>query len=230
VSDLGPFPMVDAAATVSSDRGRIALTLVNRNPDQAETAEIVADFAALDALGPAAETAWNAFAGLDLALVAYGTLPDQSALEVAAAAAGPVLALNFVSPSVLALDLAGRLERQGSGALAVITSVAGDRGRKSNYVYGAAKGGLQRLIEGLRHRLHAAGVQVLDIRPGFVATPMTAHLAQGGPLWARPDRVADDILRALSRRRAVLYTPWFWRVILLIVRALPRPLFHRTAL
>jgi len=84
-------------------------------------------------------------------------------------------------------------------------------------------------LEGLRHRLHAAGVQVLDIRPGFVATRMTDHLPRGGPLWAEPDKVATDIVRAMERRRAVLYTPWFWRVILAIVRALPRALFHRTS-
>src|SRR5262249_5174180 len=133
------------------------------------------------------------------------------------------------SPSVLAAHLAARFEVQRGGALALITSVAGDRGRKSNYFYGAAKGGLQLLAEGLRHRLHPAGVQVLDIRPGFVMTRMTDHLPRGGLLWAEPDRVAADIERALSRRRAVLYTPWFWRGILAIVRALPRPLFHRTS-
>jgi decaprenylphospho-beta-D-erythro-pentofuranosid-2-ulose 2-reductase len=196
----------------------------------AETVEIIADLATIEALGSAAAQAWEAFGGLDLALIAYGSLPDQAALDADPASAAPVLALNYTSPAVLALDLAGRFERQRSGTLAVITSVAGDRGRRSNYVYGSAKGGLQKLLEGLRHRLFARGVQVLDIRPGFVVTRMTDHLPRGGPLWAEPDRVAGDILRAVERRRAVLYTPWFWRLILLIVRALPRPLFHRTSL
>ncbi len=192
-------------------------------------AEIVGDLSAVDGLGGLAEQAWDTFSGLDVALIAYGSLPDQRALEAYPAAAGPVLSLNLASPAVLALHLARRFEAQRSGVLAVITSVAGDRGRKSNYLYGAAKGGLQRLLEGLRHRLHAAGVQVLDIRPGFVSTRMTEHLPQGGLLWAEPDRVAADIVRAIERRRAVLYTPWFWRGILAIVRSLPRPLFHRTA-
>jgi short-subunit dehydrogenase len=191
--------------------------------------EIVGDLAAVDALGDIAARAWEPFAGLDLALLAYGTLPDQAALEADPGGAAAMLALNLASPAVLALHLAPRFEAQGTGVLAVITSVAGDRGRKSNYLYGTAKGGLQRFLEGLRHRLHPAGVQVLDIRPGFVATRMTEHLPQGGPLWAEPDRVAADILRAVRRRRAVLYTPWFWRIILAIVRALPRPLFHRTS-
>ena len=191
--------------------------------------EIVGDFSALETLEDIAERAWSAFSGIDMALIAYGSLPDQAGLEADPLSVVPMLALNFVSPAMLALHLARRFEAQGSGILAVITSVAGDRGRKSNYLYGAAKGGLQRLLEGLRHRLHGAGVQVLDIRPGFVATRMTEHLPQSGPLWAEPDRVAADIVRALHRRRAVLYTPWFWRVILAIVRALPRAVFHRTS-
>jgi decaprenylphospho-beta-D-erythro-pentofuranosid-2-ulose 2-reductase len=195
----------------------------------AGVAEITADLAALETLGDVAERAWGAFSGLDMALIAYGSLPSQAALEADPAGVAPMLALNFVSPAILALHLARRFEQQRSGILAAITSVAGDRGRKSNYLYGAAKGGLQQLLEGLRHRLYAAGVQVLDIRPGFVMTRMTEHLPQGGPLWAEPDRVAADIVRALRRRRAVLYTPWFWRVILAVVRALPRALFHRTA-
>ena len=195
----------------------------------ASVAEVVGDFAALETLGELAERAWTALPGFDVALIAYGSLPDQASLEADPGGVAAVLSLNFVSPTVLALHLAARFEAQRSGVLAVITSVAGDRGRKSNYLYGAAKGGLQRLLEGLRHRLFAAGVQVVDIRPGFVATRMTEHLPQGGPLWATPDRVAADIMRALSRRRAVVYTPRFWRLILLIVRALPRAVFHRTS-
>ncbi len=195
----------------------------------AGVAEIAANFAALDTLGDVALRAWSAFSGIDMALIAYGSLPDQAGIEADPDGLAAMLALNFASPATLALQLARRFEAQRSGILAVVTSVAGDRGRKSNYLYGAAKGGLQRLLEGLRHRLYAAGVQVLDIRPGFVATRMTEHLPQQGLLWAEPDRVAADIVRALRRRRAVLYTPWFWRVILLIVRALPRALFHRTS-
>ena len=160
-------------------------------------------------------------------MIAYGTLPEQAELDIDPQEAAPVLLLNFVSPSVLAGHLARRFEAQRGGVLALVTSVAGDRGRKSNYFYGAAKGGLQVLAEGLRHRLYPAGVQVLDIRPGFVATRMTGHLERGGFFWAEPDRVAGDIQRAIARGNAVLYTPWFWRGILAIVRALPRPLFHR---
>jgi short-subunit dehydrogenase len=196
----------------------------------ASVTEIIGDFTALDSLGDLAERAWSASSGTDVALIAYGSLPDQAGLEADPGGVAPMLALNLVSPAILALHLARRFETQRSGVLAVITSVAGDRGRKSNYLYGAAKGGLQRLLEGLRHRLHAAGVQVLDIRPGFVATRMTDHLPQQGLLWAQPEKVASDIVRAIRRRRAVLYTPWFWRGILVIVRGLPRAVFHRSQL
>jgi hypothetical protein len=195
----------------------------------AQVVEVTADLAATDTLGGVAQRAWDAFAGIDVALIAYGSLPDQAALEADPAAATPMLTLNLASPAVLALHLARHFEAQRSGIIAVITSVAGDRGRKSNFLYGAAKGGLQRFLEGLRHRLFAAGVQVLDIRPGFVSTRMTEHLERGGPLWAAPDKVAADIVRAIHKRRAVLYTPWFWRGILAVVCALPRPLFHRTS-
>jgi decaprenylphospho-beta-D-erythro-pentofuranosid-2-ulose 2-reductase len=189
-----------------------------------------ADFAALDQLPMMAKAVWRIYDTLDIALLAYGSLPDQAAMQSSACDSAAALTLNFTSPAVLLGELAPLFEAQRCGTIATITSVAGDRGRKSNYVYGAAKGGLQRFLEGLRHRLHAAGVAVLDIRPGFVATKMTAHLPQSGPLWAPPDKVAADIVKAIERRRAVLYTPWFWAIILAIVRAVPRPLFHRSSL
>jgi decaprenylphospho-beta-D-erythro-pentofuranosid-2-ulose 2-reductase len=196
----------------------------------AEVAIHAADLADLATLTPVAEAAWAAFAGLDLALIAYGTLPDQPLAAGDPAVAERAYVVNFVSPCLLCGILANRFEAQRAGTIAVVTSVAGDRGRKSNYVYGAAKGGLQVFLAGLRHRLHAADVQVLDIRPGFIATKMTAHLPRGGPLWAAPDRVAADIARAIERKRAVLYTPWFWRCIMAIIRGLPRAVFHRTSL
>ena len=153
----------------------------------------------------------------------------QDRMETDAGLAADILAVNFTSPAILLNELAQRFQMQGDGALAAITSVAGDRGRKSNYIYGAAKGGLQRFVEGLRHRLAGHGVAVVDIRPGFVTTKMTAHLPRGGPLWASPERVAADIIRAIGKGRAVCYTPGFWRLIMLVIRYLPRVVFHRTS-
>lgn len=196
----------------------------------AEVATEEADFAVTAQLPALAEASWERFGGLDVALVAYGSLPDQKSVERDPAKAEQGLVLNFLSPAVLCGELARKFEEQRAGTLAVISSVAGDRGRKSNYLYGAAKGGLQRYLEGLQHRLFAAGVQVLDIRPGFVATRMTAHLPQGGPLWANPDQVAADIVGAIQTRRSILYTPWFWRWVMLGVRNIPAPLFHRSSL
>jgi FAD/FMN-containing dehydrogenase/short-subunit dehydrogenase len=195
----------------------------------AEIAEQHADFAQLEALPGVVQAAWDRFGGIDVALVAYAVQPDQPAAEQDSAMAEAALVLNFVSPAIVLGELARRCKAQGSGTIAAITSVAGDRGRKSNYIYGAAKGGLHRFLEGLRHNLHAAGVNVLDVRPGFVATKLTAHLDRRGPLWATPDRVAKGIVKAIASGRPVLYTPWFWRIIMVVVRGLPRMVFHRTS-
>jgi decaprenylphospho-beta-D-erythro-pentofuranosid-2-ulose 2-reductase len=189
-----------------------------------------ADFAQLTELPEVAARAWGEFDGIDVAIVAFGSLPDQVTAQASAERTAAALALNFVSPAVLLDELAPLFALQKSGVLAVITSVAGDRGRKSNYIYGSAKGGLQRFVQGLRHRLYAANVTVLDIRPGFVISKMTAHLSTSGPLWATPEKVATDILKAIDNRRATLYTPWFWRPIMMIVRLVPGPFLHRTSL
>jgi short-subunit dehydrogenase/FAD/FMN-containing dehydrogenase len=188
-----------------------------------------ADFAQLAALPDIVRTAWERFDGIDVSLVAYAVQPNQPAAEQDSAEAEAALIVNFVSPAILLGELARRGKARGSGTIAAITSVAGDRGRKSNYIYGASKGGLHRLLEGMRHSLHAAGVNVVDIRPGFVVTKLTAHLDRRGPLWATPDRVAKDIFNAIASGRPVLYTPWFWRMIMVVVRGLPRAVFHRTS-
>jgi short-subunit dehydrogenase len=112
----------------------------------------------------------------------------------------------------------------------VISSVAGDRGRPSNYLYGSAKAALQAFLEGLRARLFKVGVHVVDIKPGFVATPMTAGLPLPGPLVATPEKVAKDIVRGIERKKDVLYTPWFWWGIMLIIRNVPRFVFKRASL
>jgi NAD(P)-dependent dehydrogenase (short-subunit alcohol dehydrogenase family) len=164
----------------------------------------------------------------DVALLAYGILGDQQAEQADPSLARASLGINFVSPACL-LDLLATRMAPG-GTIGAITSVAGDRGRQSNYIYGAAKGGLSRFLQGLRHRLAPAGIRVVDIRPGFVDTPMTAHVQGKGPLWAQPEKVAKDIVGALDRGRAVLYTPWFWSHVMRIVRNVPAPIFHKTRL
>ena len=169
--------------------------------------------------------------GIGFALVAHGTLGDQQRGERDAGAMDRELRTNLLSPASLLTHLGNAMEAQGHGSLAAIGSVAGDRGRASNYVYGSAKGGLRVFVQGLRHRLGRAGVSVVLVQPGFVDTPMTAGIKKGGPLWATPDRVGRDIHRAMLRGGpAILYTPWFWQAIMLVVRLLPDAVFQRTKL
>ena len=166
---------------------------------------------------------------IDTVLLAHGTLPDQAACQASVERLLTELNLNFTATVALLALVANRMEQQGSGTIGVITSVAGDRGRMSNYVYGAAKGGVSRFLQGLRHRLAGKGIRVVDIKPGFVDTPMTAAFTKG-PAWATPQRVAADIERALRRGIPELYTPWFWRPIMAVIKALPLALMHRTRL
>jgi short-subunit dehydrogenase len=121
------------------------------------------------------------------------------------------------------------MEAQGSGSIAVISSVAGDRGRQSNYVYGAAKGLVTRFLQGLRNRLAKKGVQVLTIKPGFVDTPMTAAFKKGA-LWAQPDDVARGILAAIENGKNEVYLPGFWWLIMAIIRHIPEPIFKKLSL
>jgi short-subunit dehydrogenase len=172
------------------------------------------------------EQAVATLGGLDLVLLAHGVLGDQQQAEEDYRSAEAIFRTNLLSPVSLCTWLGNYMEKQGSGTLAVISSVAGDRGRKSNYVYGASKGGLNVFLDGLRNRIDRRGVQVLTIRPGFVATPMTAHLPRG-PLFASPDRVAAGILKAVRRRRDVVYVPGFWGPIMLVIRSIPGFVFKR---
>ncbi|AMV43444.1 SDR family oxidoreductase [Paraburkholderia caribensis] len=167
---------------------------------------------------------------LDVVLVAPGTLPDQAACQSDPAVAVKEFTTNATSLIALLTPIANTLEAQKRGTLAVISSVAADRGRPSNYLYGSAKAALSAFCEGLNARLFKAGAHVLTIKPGFVATPMTAGLPLPGPLVATPEKVASDILRAIDKRKDVVYTPWFWSLIMLIIRSVPKPVFKRTSL
>lgn len=168
--------------------------------------------------------------GVSHVLIAFGVLGDQAQSESDLKAAQHVIDANFTAASLWALAAANVLEQQATGVLMAIGSVAGDRGRRSNYVYGAAKGALATLMQGLAHRLSAAGdARAVLIKPGFVDTPMTASFKKG-PLWSQPDDIAAVIHRAARRSGPVVYAPWYWRYIMLLIRALPAPLMHRTKL
>jgi short-subunit dehydrogenase len=167
--------------------------------------------------------------GLDTALIAYGTLSDQALCENSIDALVADLQTNAISVMSLCTLLANRFEAQRQGVIGVISSVAGDRGRKSNYVYGAAKAALTSFTSGLRQRLYQKGVQVVTIKPGFVDTPMTAAFKKG-PIWASPGTVGKQIAQALVRGSPVLYTPRFWRPIMWIVRCIPETVFRRLSI
>jgi short-subunit dehydrogenase len=166
---------------------------------------------------------------IDIALIAHGTLPEQKECENSIEQTMQELEVNFLSVVSLLTLLANNFEKQAKGCIAVISSVAGDRGRQSNYVYGAAKGGLTVFLGGLRNRLSKLGVHVLTIKPGFVITPMTQEFKKGF-LWAQPETVARVIVSAIEKRKNVIYVPWFWRWIMFIIRNIPETIFKRMSL
>jgi len=171
------------------------------------------------------ERAEQFLGGLDTVLIAYGTLSDQKTCEASVEHTLHELHTNALSVVALLTLVANRLAARGAGTIAVISSVAGDRGRSSNYVYGSAKALVTVFLSGLRQRLHRRGVAVVTIKPGFVDTPMTAAFRKG-PLWTKPDRVAAGIVRAIDRKAGVVYLPGFWRPIMLIVRMIPERIFR----
>lgn len=158
--------------------------------------------------------------GIDTVLIAHGTLPNQQLCEHDAELAIREIHTNALSTVALLTHIANRFEAMGAGTIAVISSVAGDRGRRSNYVYGCSKALVTAFSSGLRQRLHKSGVAVLTIKPGFVDTPMTKEFRKG-MLWASPASVAARIVKAIDNRDDVLYVPWFWWWVMTIIKALP---------
>jgi decaprenylphospho-beta-D-erythro-pentofuranosid-2-ulose 2-reductase len=165
----------------------------------------------------------------DTAIICYGSLGDQAACEKDFAVAEQELRTNCLSVLSFLTVLANYFERCGSGTLVAVSSVAGDRGRASNYVYGTAKSALNTFLEGLRYRLYPKGVHVLTVKPGFVDTPMTAHMRKG-LLFASPEKVGRDVVRAIERGKSVIYTPRFWRWIMLVIKMIPQRIFRKLKL
>lgn len=175
------------------------------------------------------DAAATALSGLDIVLIAHGTLGDQKACELDFNTTLRELNTNTISVISLLTHLANRFEAQKHGSIAVISSVAGDRGRQSNYVYGTAKGAVTIFLQGLRNRLQKSGVQVLTIKPGFVDTPMTAEFKKG-LLWAKPEAIAKSILSGIEKRRNVIYAPGFWMAIMAVIKIVPEQIFKKLKL
>jgi short-subunit dehydrogenase len=167
-----------------------------------------------------------ALGGLDLALIAHGFLGDQLESERDYPEARRILATNFDSVVAFLIPIANVLETQGRGSVAVMSSVAADRGRPRNYTYAAAKAGVNTYLEGLRTRLWNTGARVHILKLGPVHSPMTVGHPKNR-LFATPERVAGDILRAIERGVFAAYLPWYWRPIMLVVRNLPEVILQR---
>src|SRR6266700_6129958 len=218
------------------------LYLIARNPEKLETikndltvrgAKHVEtqhlDLNNLDQHHELIQTAIQTLGVLDTVLISHGTLADQQLCQQSVTKTIEELTTNFTSVISLLTIIANYFEQQRHGTIAVVTSVAGDRGRPSNYIYGTSKGAVTIFLQGLRSRLSKSGVTVLTIKPGLVDTPMTASLNKG-PLFAQPGKVGKSIYKAIKKRKDIIYIPWFWRPIMLIVKSIPEPIFKRLSL
>ena len=231
----------------------MALTLIARNAE--ELRRISADASLRGAsrvnivAGDLTDTSFikqtvSAVSAPNTALVAYGSLTDSARADGDAAYLVAELNVNFTSAVLWAQSLAERMatndidgtkdtkgtkgtKSKDGSTLAVISSVAGDRGRGSNHAYGAAKAGLTAFCSGLRSRMRERGVHVVTVKPGFIDSPMTAHIAKKGALWATPESIAIGIVSAIDKQRDVVYLPGFWRGIMLIVCHVPEGVFKR---
>ena len=203
----------------------VAADLIASGAASAET--IVADLAALERIGNSASDLRTRFGAIDEVVVAYGVLGNQAAAEQDVSQAHALIESNFTSAALWVLALLKGHPESTPLTIVGIGSVAGDRGRASNFIYGSAKAGLDRFLEGLQHKYAGSAVRIVRVKPGFVDTPMTAGIEKGGPLWASADQVAADIERAVAKGRRVVYTPWFWWLIMMIIRHLPWFVFRR---
>jgi decaprenylphospho-beta-D-erythro-pentofuranosid-2-ulose 2-reductase len=221
-------------------RGGAHFALVARHPERLRVVaadlavrggtvalETTAELTELSRHAALVEAAVEALGGIDVALVAHGVLPDQEECRSNAQAAVDSWNVNFVSAASLMEALATRMAPGTRGVLAVLSSVAGERGRAKNYVYGAAKAALTTYASGLGQRLHGSGLAVVTVKPGPVETPMTAGRGFEKRVLADVDAVGAQIHRALERRKRVVYVPGRWRWVFAVIRLLPVRLFER---
>lgn len=180
----------------------------------------------IDTFDACLSRALSALTRIDMLIIAHGTLPHQIDCQRDYHKAIETFELNATSYIGLLTLFAFYFEKQKSGSIVAFSSCAGDRGRKSNYVYGAAKSAISTFCAGLQAHLREYGVNVLTVKPGFVDTPMTAQFKKGF-LWAQPEDVAAHILHAIEKKKTVVYTPWFWRYIMLIIKILPQSLMSK---
>lgn len=240
--------IIGATSAIAENAARIwamygcALFLVGRNQEHLDVIskdlivrgaacvdQFCMDLTQLDQHDAMLNAAHAFFGEIDVVLIAHGTLANQAACESSPRLTLQQISINALSVISLLTLIANRLEEQKSGMIAVISSVAGDRGRQSNYVYGSAKAMVSAFTSGLRQRLTKSNVYVLTIKPGFVDTPMTKKFAKG-PLWAHPKFVASQVVRACNTKGGILYTPRFWWAIMAIIKLIPETIFMKLKL
>lgn len=207
----------------------VAADLRARGAASVETVALDLEAAAADAPRRLAE--WSAkLGGIDHIHVIYGYLGSQPKASAEPAELSRILSSNFTSAILWCEAAANLLRQQKRGSLVAVSSVAGDRGRQSNYAYGAAKGGLALYVQGLAHSLAPAGARAVAVKPGFVDTPMTDGMDKSGALWAKPEAIAQSLRNAADRGGPIQYAPGLWRMIMLAIRSVPSFIFHRTKL
>ncbi len=192
----------------------------------ATVAVVACDLAVPETFAPALDGATTALGRIDTVVVTAGAFATQEALEADPVLAGRVLDVDFTGTVLFCEEARKRLLADGGGTLCAFSSVAGERGRKPVILYGAAKAGLTRYLEGLDHKFRAQGLRVVCVKPGFVKTSMTQGL-KPPPFAGEPEGVARDVLRAIDRGRPVVYTPGMWRWVMLVIRNLPRFVMRR---
>ena len=175
------------------------------------------------------DMAEEALGSVDIVLIAHGTLSNQKKCELSVDKTLAEIKTNALSTISLLTLIANRFEEKNNGTICVISSVAGDRGRASNYVYGSAKAMVTTFLSGLRQRLNNSNIAVVTIKPGFVDTPMTSAFKKG-PLWAKPNAVASKIVKAIEKKRSEIYVPVFWLLIMMVIKLIPSKLFKRISL
>ena len=233
--------IAEECARLWASEGNVALTLVGRAAQRVErvASDLRVRYPAItvdcrtvvDFSDPAGVCACvegiKAEGAIDLALIAHGSLPSQADCQKDLALCRETLMVNGLSPALWAEALAGVMAEQNHGALVLIGSVAGDRGRRSNYVYGASKGLVTRYAQGLQHRFAGTPVQVILVKPGPTDTPMTAAFKAKGMKLAPVGVVAKSIIQGVAAGKSVIYTPGKWALIMMVIRHLPRMIFNR---
>jgi decaprenylphospho-beta-D-erythro-pentofuranosid-2-ulose 2-reductase len=207
---------------------RSAADLKARHPRSAETGHALCDLERPEHFAPALDAANAALDGFDTVIVTAALFATQEALEADVELTRRLVTVNYANTVVFCEHARKRLLHRGGGKLTVFSSVAGDRGRKPVAIYGSSKAGLSTYLEALDHKFHSAGLSVLCVKPGFVRTGMTAGL-KAPPFAGEPGQVAREVVRAMDRNKPVLYTPSIWRLVMLVIRWLPRFVMRKIA-